>query len=314
MGFEARIGNPARPSTGLAGKGWDVGGEHPSVVVGDVASRPRQRAHVLVFANEKGGVGKSTLAFHAAIALADAGRKVAAIDLDATQATLSRALTNREATCRLLKTGLPTPRHVTLAQPSGAYLWQEMARICSDSDVIVIDVAGSDTPIGRRAIALADTLVTPVNCSFADLDLLGQFDGHRHRLQRLGHFARLVNALREAREARRLPPLDWLVLPNRQRHTGSVNDALALRKLEHLAARAGFRLGEGFVERVAYRELFLLGLTHLDLRRIPGLARVKPLARREIDRFVHDLAVPLDDRSQPSLFPLNDNADALAIG
>ena len=199
MGVHGKIQANNRSGPGPVRQDWDLGGEHPSVVVQDVASRPRPNGHVIVFANNKGGVGKSTLAFHTAMALCDAGKKVAVIDLDHGQATLSGALTNREATCRLLKIGLPTPRYVAVSQTSGAYLSQEIARIGSDCSYVVIDVAGSDSPIARRAIAMADTLVTPVNSSFADIDLLGQFDATTMRLKRLGRFARLVNALRDAR-------------------------------------------------------------------------------------------------------------------
>jgi chromosome partitioning protein len=314
MGIQAKILGGKKPEIGLAADGWDLGGEHPSVVLHDIASRPRQNGHLIVFANEKGGVGKSTLAFHAAIALSDAGNKVACIDLDYAQATLSRALTNREATCRLLKTWLPTPRHVALTHPSGGYLWQEIARIGSDCDYVVLDVAGSDSPIARRAIAMADTLVTPVNCSFADLDLLGQFDAHSLRLIRLGHFTRLVQALGEARKALRMPAPDWVVMPNRYRRAGSNNEALAKDALCGLADIAGFRLGHGLGERVAFRELFLFGLTHIDLKRIPKLARVKAFARREIEQLLIDLRLPQDDGCQPSLFPLNDNPEVAAGG
>lgn len=308
MGIEQKILGKAK-TIGNAGNGtWDLGGEHPSVVVRDIASRPRQHGHLIVFANEKGGVGKSTLAFHTAVALADAGQKVACIDLDYAQATLSRALTNREATCRLLKTWLPMPRHTALARPSGAYLSQEIARIGSDSDFILIDAAGSDTPITRRAIAMADTLVTPVGSSFADLDVLGQFDAHSLRLTRLGHFSRLVQALIAAREEMQLSVPDWIVLPNRTRQSGSTNEAAAKQALVRLAKKAGFRLGKGLGDRVAYRELFLLGLTHVDLKRLPSLARVKTNARREIEQVLADLRLPLEDANQPSLFPLNDNA------
>ena len=314
MGIHTKILGGAKPQAGLPADGWDLGGEHPSVVLRDIASRPRHPGHMIVFANQKGGVGKSTLAFHTAIALADAGKKVACIDLDYAQATLSRVLTNREATCRLLKTWLPMPRHVALSHQSGAYLRQEIARIGSDCDYVVLDVAGSDTPIARRAIAMADTLVTPVNCSFADLDLLGQFDAHNLRLIRLGHFSRLVQALGEARRVLRMPAPDWVVLPNRTRRSGSNNEALAREALGVLAATAGFRLGEGLGDRVAYRELFLFGLTHIDLKRIPRLAKVKAFARKEIEQLLADLQLPQDDGSQPTLFPLNDNLEELPAG
>lgn len=313
MGIQDKIVSGAKPAARPDAANWDLGGEHPSVIVRDVASRPRQHGHLIVFANEKGGVGKSTLAFHTAIALADAGKKVACIDLDYAQATLSRALTNREATCRLLKTWLPMPRHTALSHPSGAYLSQEIARIGSDCDFILIDAAGSDTPISRRAIAMADTLVTPMSCSFADLDVLGQYDAHSQRLIRLGHFTRLVQALNAARQELRLSTPDWIVLPNRSRPTGSHNEELARNALRRLAKKAGFRLGDGLGERVAYRELFLFGLTHIDLKRIPKLAKVRACARREIEQLLVDLRLPLEDVGQPSLFPLNDNAQVARV-
>jgi len=310
MGIEQRILGNSKPAASVREPSWDLGGEHPSVVVRDVASRPRANGHLIVFANEKGGVGKSTLAFHTAIALADAGKKVACIDLDYAQATLSRALTNREATCRLLKTWLPMPHHTALAQQSGAYLSQEIARIGSDCEFILIDVAGSDSPIARRAIAMADTLVTPVSCSFADLDVLGQFAAHSQRLTRLGHFTRLVHALNGARLDLHLPAPDWIVLPNRNRPASSHNEIFARQALVRLAKKAGFRLGEGLGDRVAYRELFLFGLTHIDLKRIHNLAKVKVYARREIEQLLADLRLPLESADEPRLFPLNDNVVA----
>ena len=290
------------PVSPFAAKDWDLGGEHPSVVIHDIASRPRPSGHVIVFANEKGGVGKSTLAFHIAIALSDAGKKVAVIDLDHGQATLSGALTNREATCRLLKIGLPTPRYVAFSQTSTACLTQEIARIGTDCSYVLIDVAGHDSPIARRAIAMADTLVTPVSSSFADIDLLGQFDAITNRLKRLGRFSRLVEGLRRARINMRLPDLDWIVIPNRNRRMGSNNEAIITKSLDKLSRRAGFRIGHEVGERVAYRELILFGLTHLDLRRLPNLGRVKASARDEIARLLADLRLPADSEDQAGLF------------
>ena len=59
--------------------------------------------HFIVFANEKGGTGKSTTAVHTAIALAASGHRVAALDLDGRQRTMTRYLENRDATMRRLE-------------------------------------------------------------------------------------------------------------------------------------------------------------------------------------------------------------------
>ena len=166
-----------------------VDGEHPRVVVADIASRPKTSARIITVANEKGGVGKTTVAFHLAVALADTGHKVLAIDLDRRQQSLTRALTNRDGTAKRLGVCLPLPRHLLLQQPSGAQSCQEVARARWDCDYVVIDAAGHDSPIARRAIALADLLVSPVNSSFVDLDLLGRFHPVTNKLLGAGCFA-----------------------------------------------------------------------------------------------------------------------------
>ena len=143
-----------------------------------------QNTHVIVFANEKGGTGKSTTAVHTAVALTSTGHTVAAIDLDTRQKTMTRYLDNREATARRRQIDLPSPRHVTLDLMTPAGLDQEMARVGSGADFIVIDTPGRDDPVSRAAIARADTIVTPINDSFVDLDLIGQVDAETFRVKR----------------------------------------------------------------------------------------------------------------------------------
>ncbi|MCB2088761.1 MAG: division plane positioning ATPase MipZ [Sphingomonadaceae bacterium] len=261
-------------------------GEHPSVVLRDVASRPRPDAHIITFANEKGGVGKSTLAFHTAIALADAGQKVAIIDLDRRQRSLDNALTNREGTARNLKVRLPTPAHCVLEKPNGAQLSQEMARIGQGCNFILIDAPGHDSPVFRRAIAMADTLVTPVNSSFVDLEMLGRHDPVTMRLRAPGQFGAMVEQLRAERERMGRGTIDWIVARNRVRNCEARNSTRIDRALAGLAERFDFRLADGLSERVAYRELFLFGLTHLDIHRIPRLAHKQYRVGNEVQRLM----------------------------
>lgn len=266
-------------------------GEHPRVVVGDIARRPRAFEHVITVANEKGGAGKSTVAAQIAVALASAGHRVLAVDLDRRQQSLSRFLTARDATARRLGVGLPLPRHVVLNQASGAMLFQEIARAGPDCQVVVIDAPGSDSPIVRRAIAMADKLVTPVNLSFADLDLLAHFNPVTHAFTSSGCFAATVKGLGDARTELGLDPTDWLVVPNRTRMLQGKAGQACMAALGRLSHRLGFRLAAGLGDRSAYRELQLLGLTHLDLNRIPGLPRSQSLARAEICRLRDDLGL-----------------------
>ncbi|MBP6554876.1 MAG: AAA family ATPase [Novosphingobium sp.] len=268
-----------------------VDGEHPRVVVADIAARPRGPAKIITLANEKGGVGKSTLAFHLAVALADTGHKVLAVDLDRRQQSLSRALVARNGTAKRLGVRLPLPKHLLLQQASGAQLCQELARAGWDCDYVVIDAAGHDSPIARRAIAMADKLVSPVNCSFVDLELLGRFHPVTHKLTGPGCFSALVTELRSARAEAGMAALDWLVVLNRQRRENSHNQDRIDSALHRLAQRMDFRLGAGLHERVAYRELVLLGLTQLDLHRIPELARTKTAATGELLQLLDDLRI-----------------------
>jgi chromosome partitioning protein len=266
--------------------------EHPAVVVQDIARRRRPDAHIIVFANEKGGVGKSTLAFHCALALAHRGQSVLAIDCDRRQQTLHRLLEARGATMRTLKVGLPRPNHVVLDKQSGALLLQEIARLGGGCDFVLIDLAGHDSPTARRAIALADTVVTPLNCSPADMDALGGVNPVSHRLRQPGPFASVVMGLREERVARGLEPFDWVVAKNRLRHCEQRLIAASGRDLAIMSGQFGFRLIDGLSERLAYRELLGFGLCHLDLKLIHGLGRPRASHWRELSRLVEDLGLP----------------------
>ena len=246
---------------------------------------------MITVANEKGGVGKSTVAFHLSVALASRGMQVAAIDLDRRQQTLSRVLTNRGGTARRLGIGLPQPRHQLLGQHSGSMLCQEISRIGWDCDYVVIDAAGYDSGIARRAVALADTLITPVNGSFVDLDLLGRFHPADDRLLGPGCFAETVLEIRTARLEAGHTDFDWMVLQNRKRIDTSHNRDSVDRALVRMAERFGFRLGTGLAERVAYRELFQLGLTHFDLKLIPKFARRQSAANGELLHLIEELGL-----------------------
>ena len=124
-----------------------VDGEHPRVVVADITGRPRPPARIITVANEKGGVGKSTVAFHLAVALADTGHKVLALDLDRRQQSLSRAFTNRGGTAKRLGVRLPLPRHLLLQNQSGAGLCQELARAGWDCDFAALCSKRTNTKI-----------------------------------------------------------------------------------------------------------------------------------------------------------------------
>jgi chromosome partitioning protein len=263
--------------------------EHPAVVLQDLERRRRSQAQVIVFANEKGGVGKSTLAFHCAVALTQSGARVLALDCDRRQRTLHQLFEARGGTARTLRIALPTPRHTVLAHPSGAMLIQEMERLGGDCDFVLIDLAWHDSPIARRAIALADTIVTPINCSPADLDALGSINPVTGRLRHAAPFAEVVTALREERLARGGSAFDWVVAKNRVRHCEHRLLTLVNRNLGTMAERLGFRALAGLAERVGYRDLLPFGLTQLDLRFIPDIGAARSANLRELRELIDGL-------------------------
>jgi chromosome partitioning protein len=265
----------------------------------DMFRRPlhTRKSHIIVFANEKGGVGKSTTAFHICIALCNAGEKVAALDIDLRQLTFGHALDARAASARQHQADLPGPKQILLAQATEAELETKIRMAKIENDYIIIDVGGHDSPIARRAIYLADTIVTPVNDSFIDLDMLGHVDPESGELQTLGAFARLVAHLKEPGLAYRETPLDWVVMQNRSRGMSTKNERKFLNALNQIAPVAGFRLIPGLRERVIYRELFPRGLTLFDMSRIPNLGRPQPAARAEISSMLEALNLPVRHES-----------------
>lgn len=277
-------------------------GEHATVVLADISRRPKIGSRVIVFANEKGGVGKSTLAFHTAVSLAKSGEKVLAIDLDRRQQSLAHALENRAATCRSLGVELPGPRSLLLEHHSGAMLAQEIARVGADCSTIIVDVPGNDSPIARRAIALADKLITPVNANFVDLDSIARFSPATGRLTAIGSFAKLVAELREARIAAGFSDIEWLLVKNRVRHSERLQldrfDAAA----RQLPAQLDLSLVEGLPERVAFRDLFMFGLIHDDCRMLPGLNGARIGATPELAAMLQEVGLipdPLHKHVQP---------------
>jgi len=254
--------------------------------------RSLSNAHLIVFANEKGGSGKSTTAVHVAVALATAGKRVATIDLDTRQRTLARYLENRVATQQRSGVTLPTPTCETFDPARGHVLQDMIAAFAADHDVVVIDTPGRDDEHARAAIERADTLVTPINDSFIDLDLIGQVDPETFKIRRPSFYAELVWDARKARGRLDGGTVDWVLLRNRLQHLEARNMRRVAEAMQELAKRVGFRVIPGLSERVIYRELFPKGLTLLDLKAIGGDAGMGHIAaRQELREMVSGLAL-----------------------
>ena len=248
--------------------------------------------HFIIFANEKGGTGKSTTAVHTAVALAASGHRVGALDLDHRQRTMTRYLENRDATMRRLDKDLVHAAFEVLDDQSEPALHAAIERLSADCDVIVIDTPGRDDPIARAAIGHADTLVTPMNDSFVDLDLIGQVHPENYKITKPSFYAELIWNSRTQRAKTTGKSVDWVVLRNRLQHIESHNLRRVGAALDELARRVGFRVIPGLGERVIYRELFPKGLTLLDLADLGEVGLGHIAARQELREMIAGLAVP----------------------
>ncbi|OYQ28739.1 ATPase [Sandarakinorhabdus cyanobacteriorum] len=250
-------------------------------------------AHVIVLANEKGGTGKSTTAVHIGVALALAGHRTALIDLDSRQRTSTRYLENRWHHAQRHGLTLPVPDVAVVADGDGAV--DELALRFSQAsvlDFIVVDSPGRDSALARAAMARADTLVTPINDSFVDFDLIGEVDGETFAVNKPSFYAELVWEARTARAREQGKQMDWVVLRNRLSALDARNKQRVGAALDGLAKRIGFRVLPGLSERVIYREFFPRGLTLLDRAALTDFSLSHVAARNELRALIAGLNLP----------------------
>jgi chromosome partitioning protein len=261
--------------------------------------------HRIVFANEKGGTGKSTTAVHVAIALAYQGARVAALDLDPRQRTLFRYLENRAETERRRAISLPCANFDVFEGGSTEELDAIAEGLGEGCDFLIVDTPGRDDPLARHVATNADTLVTPLNDSFVDFDLIGQVDPESFRVKRLSFYAELIWEARKKRAMATIKDhrreMDWVVVRNRTHHMEARNQKRIDDALGELAKRVGFRIAAGLSERVIYRELFPSGLTLLDKGHLGELGTSHLVARQELRELVARLNLPIPALASPGL-------------
>lgn len=259
-------------------------------------------ARIIVVGNEKGGSGKSTTCMHVATALARLGHKVGALDLDLRQKSFGRYIENRRAYLAQAGLNLPTPdyRDLPEADPSSTEnvqdqrLTRAIEAMDATMDYIVIDCPGSHTRLSQVAHTLADTLITPLNDSFVDFDLLARMDGLTGKIKGPSIYSEMVWGARQMRAQAKLPPIDWIVVRNRLGAQQMHNKKKVGAALEELSRRIGFRVLTGFSERVIFRELFPRGLTLLDLKDtgVDQLNLSNIAARQELRDLMSGLRLP----------------------
>jgi chromosome partitioning protein len=276
----------------------------------DKASVPKAR--VIVVGNEKGGSGKSTVAMHISITLLKLGHRVATLDLDTRQKSFTTYVENRRAWAEKTRSektrtgrvdrALQMPDHFTIEHGSEAdeaagctALADKIDALAETYDFIVIDTPGRDSSLARLAHSMADTLVTPLNDSFVDFDLLGTVDPETFAVSGINHYAQMVDDVRKQRRMIDGSTIDWIVLRNRLSMTSTRNKRLVGQALTQLSQMLDFRCVDGFAERMIFRELFPRGLTALDdlneatLGTRPTMSHVT--ARQEVAALINAMAL-----------------------
>jgi chromosome partitioning protein len=265
-----------------------------------------KKSYIIVVGNEKGGAGKTTSTMHLIASLLKLGFKVSSVDTDHRQASLSRYLENRHQTIEKNNLSLPTPTHYRTSSSTQNTISdiekeekQQLLDIIDKErdqvDFIVIDTPGSNSNLSRFAHSYADTIITPINDSFIDLDLLALVDGESLNVVKPGIYSQMVWEQKIERAKREQKAADWIVMRNRLTSVDAKNKRNMETVVGNLAKRVAFRVSTGFGERVIFRELFLKGLTLLDLLD-PKLKFQFSLshiaARHELRSFIRSLNIP----------------------
>ncbi len=298
---------------------------------------PGKKSHIVILGNEKGGSGKTTTCMHLIVSLLRLGFTVGSIDIDSRQRSLSRYLENRRQT--MLKEGvpLPQPQHIVI-QRSPFNIVQEaeedererftkaLSRLMVNNDFIVVDSPGSDTFLARVAHAYADTVITPINDSFVDLDVLATVDGQTMKIIKPSIYSEMVWEQKLQRAKRDGGSIEWIVMRNRLSNIDAKNKRFMTQVTTDLSRRIGFRVAPGFSERVIFREMFLQGLTVLDIMEAGGntsLSMSHVAARQEVRDLLKTLNIGLindriakvrvDEEKEPAAAPAAPAADATQV-
>ncbi len=234
-------------------------------------------AHIIVIGNEKGGTGKSTIAMHLAVKLLYENFRVAVIDLDGRQGSLSKYVANRRRFCEANHIVLPIPLHYRF-EPVADFqqipaerkaLDDTIRELSAKVDAIIIDTPGHKNYLFEAAHDYADTLITPMTDSLIDLSAVADIDSASGQLQNPGPYAEFVWEAKKHLAAKGKAYLNWIICGNKTSALRSRNKAFIFEVFEKLGKLYGFRFCEGLKDRVIYRELFLDGLTVLDMQSEP---------------------------------------------
>lgn len=258
---------------------------------------PAHKGHIIVVSNEKGGTGKSTISMHLAINLLQEGYSVAVVDLDGRQGTLSKYIENRKKYCRVRNIDLPTPalftyapqEDIDLIEASKENINNRIEELSREYDAVIIDTPGTKNYLFEEAHKHADTLITPMSDSLIDLNVMADIDFASSTIGKPGHYANFIWEVKKKMAAENRGYLNWIVVGNKTSTYNSKNKNLVFDYLEKLGKLFGFRFTPGLKDRIIYKELFLVGLTVLDMQH-PKLQLKMTLSHLAAKREVKSIA------------------------
>lgn len=258
---------------------------------------PTHKGHVIVVSNEKGGTGKSTISMHLAITLLQEGYSVATVDLDGRQGTLSKYIENRKKYCRTKNIDLPTPASFTYAPQEDLSLLEaskeninnRIEELSREYDAVIIDTPGTKNYLFEEAHKHADTLITPMSDSLIDLNVMADIDFASSTIGKPGHYANFIWEVKKKMAIENRGYLNWIVVGNKTSTYNSKNKNLVFEYLEKLGKLFGFRFTPGLKDRIIYKELFLMGLTVMDMQH-PQLQMKMTMSHLAAKREVKSIA------------------------
>lgn len=269
-------------------------------------SQNNSEPYIFIVGNEKGGAGKTTCSMHLITGLLDHGFKVASLDVDCRQHSLTRYIENRkEYNATNSQHTVPMPEHHLLkpsSLPTIAEREKEELTIFQETleeakayaDIIVIDTPGTHSFYSKIAHSFADTIITPINDSFIDLDVMAKIDGDDYSVVSPSIYSQMIWEQKMQRAQRDGGSINWLVMRNRLSQLDATNKRNVENALAELSKRISFEVISGFSERVIFRELFLKGLTLLDLTRANYVKKLNishVAARQELRGFLKAIGV-----------------------
>jgi chromosome partitioning protein len=273
--------------------------------------------YVVVVGNEKGGAGKTTCSVHLIVSLLEMGFCVGSIDVDSRQHSLTRYLQNRnDFHLKRPELDIKHPKHYLIDESNLNEIdkkqedeknrfetsLREALHYC---DIVLIDTPGSHTHLSKLAHSYADAIITPINDSFMDLDVMAKFDPKTFEVISPSIYSAMVWDQKKTKAIRSRGTIDWIVVRNRLSNLDAVNKRNVGIALEKLSKRISFKVAPGFSERVIFRELFLHGLTLLDLPKVNDTKSMNVsviAARQELRDFLNFINIH-------ELIKIKDNED-----